>query len=234
MSPEEPPTPPTRPATPATVPAPAWVLSSTAAVARPAEEPADPSTPAETSLPEALEPPVVEWPTPLSPLAPLPTVQSPDGRLVLTDTSLTVLGQTFGLRELERAEVQHVRWVLWVLLGGLGLAIVLIAFLQNWLPTGPAMLGMAATALLLAYGQRGTNRLRLWLLGRPAGHFALSGDLATWQRLAGEINRRVVRTHDRAAAEAAYSMALAEAERAAQPTPDALPAPYPIFPAPFG
>ena len=218
MSPEEPlPSLPV-PATPATVPAPAWVQSSTAGV-RPSEPPAAPSTPTETSLPEALVPPVVEWPIPPPPLVPLPTVQSPDGRLVLTDNSLTVLGQTFGLRELERAEVKHVHWVLWVLLGGMGLAIVLIAFLQNWLHTGPAMLGMAATALLLAYGQRGTNRLRLWLLGRSPGHFALPGDLVGWQRLVGEINRRVVRAHDRAAAEAAYLLALAEAERVSQQAP---------------
>ena len=160
-------------------------------------------------------------------------MQSPDGRVVLTDTSLTVLGQTFGLRELERAEVQHVRWVLWVLLGGLGLAMVLITFLQNWLRTGPAMLGLAATALLLAYGQRGTNRLRLWLLGRPAAHFALPGDLAAWQRLTGEINRRVLRAHDRAAAEAAYSLALAEAERLTQPLREAPPTISPTFPTPF-
>ena len=146
---------------------------------------------------------------------PLPTVQSPDGRLVLTDSHLTVLGQTFGLRELERAEVQPVRWVLWVLLGGLGLAVVLIAFLQNWLRKGPAMLGMAATALLLAYGQRGTNRLRLWRLGREAAHFALSGELALWQRLVGELNRRIGRAHDRAAVEAAYLLAVAEATEAA-------------------
>ena len=234
MSPEEPLPDPARPAPPATVPAPAWVLSSTAAVARPTVAPAAPSIPAGTSLPEAFGPLVVEWPVPPPPLPPLPTVQSPDGRLVLTDASLTVLGQTFGLRELERAEVQHVRWVLWVLLGGLGLAIVLIAFLQNWLRTGPAMLGLAATALLLAYGQRGTNRLRLWLLGRPAAHFALPGDLAAWQRLTGEVNRRVARAHDRAAAEAAYQMALAEAELAAQRLRDAPPTTATdTFPTPF-
>lgn len=177
-------------------------------------------------------PPVVEWPAPPPPLAPLPTVQSPDGRLVLTDASLTVLGQTLGLRELERAEVHHVRWVLWVLLGGLGLAIVIIAFLQNWLHTGPAMLGMAATALLLAYGQRGTNRLRLWLLSRPPAHFALPGDLGTWQRLTNELNRRVARAHDRAAAEAAYLLALAEAEHLSQATP-APPPGSPTFPGSF-
>ena len=141
-------------------------------------------------------------------------MRSPDGRFVLTDTTLTVLGQTFGLRELERAEVQRVRWVLWVLLGGLGLAIVLIAFLQNWLHTLPAMAGLALTALLLAYGQRGTNRLRLWLLGRAATHFALPGELANWQRLVAELNRRVGRAHDRAAAEAAALLAATAAAEA--------------------
>lgn len=159
--------------------------------------------------------------------APLPTVTSPDGRVVLTDSHLTVLGQTFGMRELERAEVQRVRWVLWLLLGGLGLAAVLIAFLQNWLHTLPAMAGMVGTAALLAYGQRGTNRLRLWLLGRQPAHFALSGELALWQRLVGELNRRVARAHDRAAAEAAALLAAAEAERLAQmlaaETPDGPP-----------
>ena len=220
MSPEESPPVSPVPAAQLTVPAPAWVQSSTAGV-RPAETQAPPSTPAETQLPEAFVLPVVEWPVPPPPLVPLPTAQSPDGRLVLTDASLTVLGQAFGLRELERAEVQHVHWVLWVLLGGLGLAIVLIAFLQNWLRTGPAMLGVAATALLLAYGLRGTNRLRLWRLGRPAAHFALSGDLDAWQRLTSELNRRVTRAHDRAAAEAAYLLALAEAERLAPAAPPA-------------
>ncbi|MGI4743012.1 MAG: hypothetical protein ACRYG7_48290 [Janthinobacterium lividum] len=142
-------------------------------------------------------------------------MQSPDGRLVLTDTHLDVLGQTYGLRELERAEVRHVRWVLWVLLGGLGLAIVLICFLQNRLHTLPAMLGVAGTALLLAYGQRGTNRLRLWRLGREAAHVALPGELALWQRLTGELNRRIARAHDQAAAEAVYLLAVAAAEHAA-------------------
>jgi hypothetical protein len=224
--------------TPAAVPAPIWVQSSTAGV-RPAGPPAAASSTPTTSLPEAFGSPVVEapasilFPAPLPPLVPLPTVQSPDGKLVLTDTSVTVLGQTFGLRELERAEVQHVRWVLWVLLGGLGLAIVIIAFLQNWLHTGPAMLGMATTALLLAYGQRGTNRLRLWLLGQLPAHFALAGDLALWQRLAGELNRRVVRAHDRAAAEAAYSLAVADAERLARQAQEAAAYAAPTFPTPF-
>jgi hypothetical protein len=169
---------------------------------------------------------VVEAPAPPPPLPPLPTVQSTDGRFVLTDTSLTVLGQTFGLRELERADVQQVRWVLWVLLGGMGLAVVLIAFLQNWLHTLPAMVGMALTALLLVYGYRGSNRLRLWRLSPEPAHFALPGELATWQRLTAELNRRIVRAHDRAAAEAAYLLAAAEAEALhSPPAPTTFPTP---------
>lgn len=124
-------------------------------------------------------------------------------------------GQSFALRELERAELARVRWLLWYLLGGLGLAAVMIAFLQNWLRTGPAMLGMALTALLLAHGQRGTNRLRLLRLGREAAHFALPGDTAPWQRFAAELNRRIGRAHDSAAAEAAALLAAADTARAA-------------------
>ena len=104
----------------------------------------------------------------------LPTLRSPDGRFVLTADALTVRRQTFALRELGRAELTPVRWILWYLLGGLGLAAVMIAFLQNWLRTGPAMLGMAATALLLAYGRRGTNRLRLQLLRPRGGQFCIA------------------------------------------------------------
>jgi len=149
-----------------------------------------------------------------TPLPPLATVKSPDGRLTLTATSLTVLGHTFGLRELERAEVQPVRWLLWYLLGGLGLAVVLILFLNNWLRTLPTMAGLLATALMLLYGHRGTNRLRLWLLGREAVHFALPGELTGWQRLVSELNRRVARAHDQAAAEAATLLATLAAEQA--------------------
>lgn len=159
----------------------------------------------------------------LSPLPPdQPPARSLDGRFVLTDATLTVLGRSFGLRELERADVQPVRWVLWVLLGGLGLATVLINFLQNRLHTLPAALGVAATALLLAYGYRGTNRLRLWRLGREAVHLALPGELASWQRLVGDLNRRIGRAHDRAAAEAA---ALLAQEAAAAEPPASPPAP---------
>lgn len=131
---------------------------------------------------------------------------------MLTATALTVRGQSFALRELDRAELARVRWLLWYLLGGLGLAGVMIAFLQNWLRTLPAMADMALAALLLAYGQRGTNRLRLHRLGREAAHFALPGETGPWQRLTAELNRRIGRAHDRAAAEAAALLAAAEAE----------------------
>lgn len=141
-----------------------------------------------------------------------PPLRSPDGRFVLTADALTVRGQTFSLRELERAELTPVRWILWYLLGGLGLAAVMIAFLNNWLRTGPAMLGMALTALLLAYGRRGTNRLRLHRLGREATNFALPGEPEPWLRLSRELNRRIQRVHDADAAEAAALLAADPAE----------------------
>ena len=137
-------------------------------------------------------------------------LRSGDGRVVLTDTTLTVRGQAFLLRELERAELTPVRWILWYLLGGMGLAAVMIAFLQNWLHTGPAMLGMALTALLLAYGHRGTNRLRLHRLGHEMVNFALPGETPPWQRLTAEVNRRIYRVHDQAARETAALLAAAD------------------------
>jgi hypothetical protein len=140
----------------------------------------------------------------------MPTVCSADGRFVLTGDTLAVRGQTFALRELERADLTPVSWILWYLLGGLGLAAVMIAFLQNWLHTGPAMLGMALTALLLAYGRRGTNRLRLHLLGREAVNFSLPGEPEPWQRLNRELNRRIQQTHDAAAAAAAMLLVNSE------------------------
>jgi len=130
--------------------------------------------------------------------------------MTVTDTSVTVLGQEFLLLELERAEVAPVKWLLWYLLGALGLAAVMIGFLQNWLRTGPAMAGMALMALLLAYGHRGTNRLRLHRLGRESAYFALPGELATWQGMTAELNRRIFRAHDWAAREAAAALAAAD------------------------
>ena len=143
----------------------------------------------------------------LAALPALPEIKSDDGRVVLTDSSVTVQGRQFALRELERADVAPVKWLLWYLLGGLGLAFVMIAFLQNQLRTGPAMLGMVATALLLAYGHRGTNRLRLHRLGREVVNFALPGETAPWQRLTAELNRRIFRVHDHDARLAAAELA---------------------------
>ena len=143
-------------------------------------------------------------------LPPLPELISDDGRLRLTDTTVTVLGREFLLRELERADVAHVRWILWFLLGGLGLAFVMIVYLQNGLRTGPAMLGMALTGLLLAYGHRGTNRLRLHRLGREVINVALPGETPPWQRLTAELNRRIFRVHDHAARQAAAELAAAD------------------------
>ena len=190
--------------------APAPVATLVAAESEAAAAPAAAIPPA-AELPAALS--IVSVAEELPPSPPAPTVQSPDGRFVLTATSLTVLGQTFGLREIERAEVQPVRWLLWYLLGGMGLTVVLLLFLNNWLRTIPTMAGLLATALMLLYGHRGTNRLRLWLLAREAAHFALPGDADIWRRLTGELNRRVARAHDQAAAEAAALLAALEAER---------------------
>lgn len=208
--------------------APTWVRHSTAVPASPAlPAQATPTPPPVAPAPvaalvaagpesepaAATEDTLAEPAEALPPPPPAPTVGSADGRLTLTDTALTVLGHTYGLRELERAEVQPVRWLLWYLLGGLGLAIVLILFLNDWLRTLPTMAGLLATALMLLYGHRGTNRLRLVLLGREAVHFALPGEADGWRRLVSELNRRVYRAHDRAAAEAARLLAALEAER---------------------
>jgi hypothetical protein len=157
-----------------------------------------------------LEASIFHQPEPFPELPPLPSVTSNDGRVKLTDKALTVLGREFLLMELERVEITPVKWILWYLLGALGLAFVMIAFLQNWLHTGPAMLGMALTALLLAYGHRGTNRLRLHLLGREMVNFALPGETPPWQRLIAEVNRRIYRLHDHAAREAAALLAAAD------------------------
>ena len=165
--------------------------------------PPEPAVPAPAYAPPTSDTQPLELP-------PLPPLVSDDGRVALTDTTLTVLGQQFHLIELERAEVAPVKWILWYLLGALGLAAVMIAFLQNWLRTGPAMFGMALTALLLAYGHRGTNRLRLHRLGREMVNFALPGETPPWQRFMAEVNRRIFRVHDHAAREAAAALAAAD------------------------
>ncbi|GAB2464377.1 hypothetical protein GCM10011375_16540 [Hymenobacter qilianensis] len=157
-----------------------------------------------------------------------PTLRSANGRLVLTADALEVDGQGFALLELDAVELKPIRWLLWFLLGGITLAGFALAFLQNWLRTVPAALGLTAGALLLAYGSRGTNRLRLYRAGREALHFALAGDPLPWQKLAAEANRRIQRRHEEAAAAAVAAWATdlppTESDTGSWPEPPAPPA----------
>lgn len=139
-------------------------------------------------------------------------IRSEDGRLALTNEALELDGRVFGWRELEAVDVQPVRWLLWFLLGGFTLAGFMLGFLQNWLRTIPAAAGMAAGALLLAFGMRGSNRWRLHRPGQEMAYFALPGATRPWQQLAAEANRRIRQRHDEAAASAGYWM-----QRAAWP-----------------
>ncbi|WP_303311430.1 hypothetical protein [Hymenobacter sp. BT730] len=132
----------------------------------------------------------------LPPTFAAPTVRSEDGRLELTDTTLKVDGRVFSLLELEAVEVKPVRWLLWYLLGGLTLAIFTMAFLQNWLRTMPAAMGMTVGALLLLIGHRGAKRLRILRLGQEDLYYSLSGELAPWQALVSQVNRRIQQRHD--------------------------------------
>jgi hypothetical protein len=163
-------------------------------------------------LPPGARPPVE------TPLPPLPTLRSDDGRVVLTSDALLVNGQRFALLELEGVEVRRVRWLLWYLLGGFTLAGFLLGLLQNWLRTMPAALGLMVGALLLAWGQRGTNRLRLHRLGHETVHFALPGEPMPWQKLMAEANRRIRRRHDEAAEAAAAALLAAEPPAPEPPT----------------
>ncbi|TGE24517.1 hypothetical protein E5K00_04705 [Hymenobacter aquaticus] len=157
----------------------------------------------EPSPAEPLPPPPDPEPVLTAQPAPLPTLRSENGRLELTADSLTVNGQRYGLLELEGLDVQPVRWLLWFMLGGLVLAGFTLAFLQNWIRTMPAMFGMAVGALLLAYGNRGANRLRLYRLGRETVYYSFAGASESWLKLVAEANRRIRQRHDEAAALAA-------------------------------
>ena len=170
--------------------------------------PPHPDLPAGSATPEPVA--VINF---LPPPQQFAEIRSADGRLTLTNDQLVVNGRAFGWWELEAVDVQRVRWLLWLLLGGFTLAGFLLGFLQNWLRTMPAALGLLTGALLLALGQRGTNRLRLHRLGREATHVALPGELAPWQQLTAEANRRLrQRQHEAAeAATAALRAALADA-----------------------
>ncbi|RTQ45981.1 hypothetical protein EJV47_22750 [Hymenobacter gummosus] len=162
---------------------------------------------------------------------PRPPVQSEDGRWLLTDDELTLDGRHYSLLELERVSVQRVRWLLWLLTGAFVLGGSTLAFLQDWIRTTTAMLGMGLGLLVLMWGWRGANRVRLSRLGQEAAHHALPGELPAWQRLAAETNVRIHQRHQRAAQEAMALLAAQQAaEEAARAAAAAAAWPYPDFP----
>ncbi|TYZ08117.1 hypothetical protein FY528_13830 [Hymenobacter lutimineralis] len=144
-----------------------------------------------------------------------PELHSPDGRLTLSHDRVRVHSQTFLLLELERAELQPVRWLLWYLLGGFVFTLVALGYLQFWLRTMPAVLGLVLGAVLFIIGQRGTNRLRLYRLAREAAYFSLPGAAESWHPIIAELNRRIQARHDEAAQAAAEAWAAEEAARLA-------------------
>ncbi|GAB3292733.1 hypothetical protein GCM10027348_12090 [Hymenobacter tenuis] len=181
-----------------------------------------PPAPAATPFPE---PNSSETDTGFRPLPPpppeqFPTIRSEDGRVALTNDALELNGELFGWRELEGVDVRPVRWLLGVLLGAFVLCGFLLGFLQYWLRSLPAALGMGVGIMLLAWGARGTNRWRLHRPGREPRHFAFSGGARTWQQLAQEANRRIQQRHNEAAADAAYWL---HATSFPGPTPSGLP-----------
>ncbi|OWP63086.1 hypothetical protein CDA63_11175 [Hymenobacter amundsenii] len=107
-------------------------------------------------------------------------------------------------------DVQAVRWLLGVLLGAFTICVFLLGYLQFWLRSVPAALGLGLGIALLAWGLRGTNRWRLHRPGRETRHFAFSGAARSWQQLAREANRRLRQRHHEAAATAAYWLQQAE------------------------
>ncbi len=136
--------------------------------------------------------------------------RSEDGRVALTNEGLEVNGEQFGWRELEGVDVQAVRWLLGVLLGAFTFCVFLLGYLQFWLRSVPAALGLGLGIALLAWGLRGTNRWRLHRPGRETRHFAFAGAARNWQQLAREANRRLRQRHHEAAATAAYWLQQAE------------------------
>jgi len=207
---------------------PQWVRTTTASGAfsamsrstAPEPEPAPTPTPTPTPTPNQPE----ETAHPLAPLLPEPYFQplpppppelfsilrSEDGRVELTNDGLELNGELFGWRELEGVDVRPVRWLLGVMLGAFTLCVFMLGFLQFWLRTVPAALGMALGVTLLAWGARGTNRWRLYRPGQEPRHSAFSGPARSWQQLAQEANRRIRQRHDEAAATAAYWLQHAE------------------------
>ncbi|MBX0289828.1 hypothetical protein K3G63_05225 [Hymenobacter sp. HSC-4F20] len=220
------------------VPTPWWVRTATAGGAfsvmsdLPSTSPApEPPVPASNSplaalpqpgpAPEPLPPELGFRPVPPPPPEQFPTLRSEDGRVALTNEALEINEEVFGWRELAGVDVQPVRWLLGVLLGGFVLCGFMLGYLQFWLHTTSAALGMAAGALLLVWGARGTNRWRLHLPGREPRHFAFSGPARSWQHLAQEANHRIRQRHQEAATEAAYWLQAAELPAWPEPEPPA-------------
>ena len=193
---------------------PFWVRTSTggggafaAPNPGPGPEPAANSSPAEAEVPVAAEF-ISEAAEPLLPPPSPPeifdTLRSEDGRLALTNDRLELQDEQFAWRELEGVDVQPVRWLLGVLLGAFGFCGFLLAYLQFWLKTAPAVLGLGLGLALLAWGLRGTNRWRVHLPGRQTRYFSLGGPARGWQALAQEANRRIGQRHHETATAAGY------------------------------
>ncbi|WP_092737741.1 hypothetical protein [Hymenobacter psychrophilus] len=153
------------------------------------------------------------------------TLRSEDGRVALTNEGLELNGEQFIWRELEGVDVQPVRWLLGVLLGAFSFFGFLLAYLQFWLKTAPAALGIGLGLALLAWGLRGTNRWRVHRPGRQTRYFALAGPARSWQTLAQEANRRIGQRHHETATAAGYWLqqtaltALPTGSTAAPPSP---------------
>ena len=218
---------------------PQWVRTTTASGAFSSmTDPAQPSpTPPDSLSPNPVPTPPEEVPSLPEPLAPAPpegafseeggfrllppppaeqfaVERSEDGRLSLGNDGLELDGELFGWRELEGVDVRPVRWLLGVMLGAFTFCVFLLGFLQYWLRSMPAALGMALGVVLVAWGARGTNRWRLHRPGQEARHFALSGAARSWQQLAQEANRRIRQRHHEAAATAAYYLHRADYQAA--------------------
>ncbi|NVO29768.1 hypothetical protein [Hymenobacter lapidiphilus] len=167
-----------------------------------------PAEPVAESLPEPLPEQPAESFEPLLPPPPTPelfaTLRSEDGRLELTNDGLELNTEQFSWRELEGVDVQPVRWLLGVLLGAFLFLGFLSAYLQFWLKTVPAALGIGLGLALLAWGLRGTNRWRVHRPGRQTRYFSLGGPANGWLALAREANRRIGQRHHETATAAGY------------------------------
>jgi hypothetical protein len=205
---------------------PQWVRTSTASgafsVMLPSMLPSSDPTPPDSTplLPASPDAGSAFQPLPPPPPEQFPTLRSEDGHVTLTNEGLELNDELFGWRELEGVDVRPVRWLLGVLLGAFTLCTFMLGFLQFWLRTLPAALGMGLGIALLAWGARGTNRWRLHRPGQEPRHFAFSGPARSWQQLAQEANRRIRQRHDEAAATAAYWLYQADLTARSAPGPE--------------